>query len=83
MRKTHDLVATVGEWKDTTGAVHKRRLTVGCIFESSKGALSIKIETLPVSPAWSGYLAAVRCLPPGRKAPPGWPQDPTPDPDAR
>ena len=57
MRKTHDLVATVGAYK--SGDQEKKRyVNVGAIFAGDDGRMSIKLETIPVGPNWSGWLSA-------------------------
>ena len=56
MKKKYDVVATVGEYKTKDGATKKRYLTVGTVFEGEKG-LSMKLEALPLSKEWSGWLS--------------------------
>lgn len=56
MTKTHDLIATVGKYmKD--GEEKKRYVNVGAGFCDDQGRLSIKLETVPVGPEWSGWLS--------------------------
>lgn len=56
-RKKYDAVATVGSYKDkTTGEEKKRYMNVGTVFESEDGRLSLKLETVPIGPGWSGYI---------------------------
>lgn len=56
-RKTHDVVATVGEYTDRNGEKKKRYLNVGSAFTDDQGRISIKLEALPVGKDWSGYLS--------------------------
>lgn len=57
MRMTHDVVATVGEYKDSsTGEKRKRFVKVGALFTSDKGEMSVKLDALPLGPEWSGWL---------------------------
>lgn len=57
-RATHDVVATVGEYKDRqTGETKKRYLKCGVCFTNEQGQQSIKLDGLPVSPDWSGFLS--------------------------
>jgi hypothetical protein len=57
MRKTHDVVATVGEYKDpSTGEMKKRRIKVGAAFTNDKGQIAIKLEAVPCAPDWSGWV---------------------------
>ena len=56
-RKKYDAVATVGTYKDRqTGEEKKRYANVGTVFESDDGRLSLKLDTVPVGPGWSGYI---------------------------
>jgi len=57
-RYTHDVVATLGEYTDkTTGEKKKRYTNVGKAFTDEDGRLSIKLDTIPVDPNWSGWLS--------------------------
>lgn len=57
-RKKYDAVATVGTYKDKqTGEEKKRYANVGTVFESEDGRLSLKLDTIPVGPGWSGYIS--------------------------
>jgi len=80
MKRTHDILASVGTWKDEKGKTHKRTVAVGSVFESAKGVQVMRIDAIPVSPDWSGWLRMKSCLPelpPGRRTSPGMP--PAPD----
>lgn len=57
-RVKYEAVATIGRYKDrTTGEEKKHYQKVGTVFESEDGRLSLKLDTLPVGPHWSGYLS--------------------------
>lgn len=56
-KKTHDVVATVGSYKDAQGAEKKRYVNCGSAFTDENGRVSIKLDTVPVSPEWSGWLS--------------------------
>lgn len=56
-KKVFDVVATVGEYTDRSGATKKRYLNVGAAFSNDQGQLSIKLECVPVGPNWSGWLS--------------------------
>lgn len=57
-RRTHDVVATVGEYSDReTGEKKKRFSTCGSAFSDDQGRISIKLDTIPVGPDWSGWLS--------------------------
>lgn len=57
MRKKYDAVATVGAYTAKDGTEKKRYLTVGAVFENDKGNLSLKLDGMPVSPDWSGWIS--------------------------
>ena len=56
-RKTHDIVATVGEYTDRNGQPKKRYSKIGAAFTDDQGRISLKLDTVPVSPDWSGWLS--------------------------
>lgn len=57
-KKAYDAVATVGTYKDrTTGEEKKRTITVGAVFVQDDGRMSLKLDVVPVSPDWSGWLS--------------------------
>ena len=83
---THDIVATIGKYKDrTTGEEKKQYLTVGKCFTDEQGRQSLKIDALPVNPEWSGWLSLYPVkahqpqdtLPPGRTQQRSMPPAPT------
>jgi len=56
-RKTHDAVVTVGKYKDAQGNEKKRYKNVGCVFTDDQGRMSLKLDTIPCTPEWSGYIS--------------------------
>ena len=54
---THDVVATNGTYKDNQGNDKKRYINVGKAFTNDQGQISIKLESVPVGPDWSGWLS--------------------------
>lgn len=56
-KKVFDAVATVGKYTDKQGNEKKRFVNVGAAFEDDQGRLSIKLETIPVGPEWSGWIS--------------------------
>jgi len=57
-KPTNKIVATVGTYKDRqTGEEKKRYMTVGTAFADDQGRISLKIDAIPVSPEWSGWLS--------------------------
>ena len=86
-RKKYEAVATIGEYTDKqTGEKKKRYATVGTVFENDEGKLSLKLDTIPIGPGWSGFIqffdpraqgsAPAPQLPPGRHASRGMPSAP-------
>jgi len=57
MKKTHDLVATVGKHTDNQGNEKKRYHKCGSAFTDDQGRLSIKIDGVPVGNEWSGWIS--------------------------
>ena len=58
MRRLGDLMASVGQYIDADGKKSKRWLKVGVVMKDDvSGAQSIKLDAVPVSPSWSGWLA--------------------------
>jgi hypothetical protein len=57
MKKKYDLVATIGKYKNRDGEEKKRYTNVGSVFEDDEGRISIKLDTIPVTPEWSGWLS--------------------------
>lgn len=53
--RTHDIIADIGTYTDKEGNEKKRWKVVGVMFDNG----AIKIETMPVTPEWSGWLKAV------------------------
>ena len=57
-KRTHDLVATVGEYTNRqTGETKKLYQNCGSAFTNDDGNISIKLEALPLSKDWSGFLS--------------------------
>jgi hypothetical protein len=57
MTKKYDAVATVGKYKNHAGEEKKRYMTVGAVFEDEAGRMSLKLDGIPVSPEWSGWIS--------------------------
>lgn len=56
-RKKFDAVATIGTYK-VNGEEKKRYLNVGAVFEDENdGRLSMKLDAVPVSKDWSGWIS--------------------------
>lgn len=58
MRKAYDAVATVGTYTDKeSGQEKKRRVNVGVVLkDDTTGRMCLKIEAIPVSRDWSGFI---------------------------
>lgn len=80
MTRKFEILATVATWTDaTTGKKNKRTVAVGSIYESTHGKLVMRIDAVPVSPDWSGWMQLKPCFPelsPDRKVSPGMPAEP-------
>lgn len=57
MRKKYDAVATVGTYRNKAGEEKKRYITCGSVFEGDDGRLSLKLDAVPASPEWTGWVA--------------------------
>ena len=56
-KKIHDVVATIGEYTDREGNTKKRYQKCGAAFTNDEGQISIKLDAVPCSPDWSGWLS--------------------------
>ena len=56
-KRTHDVVATIGTYKDRDGNEKKRYHTCGSAFTGEDGRVSIKLDSVPVGPEWSGWFS--------------------------
>lgn len=54
MKKIYDAVVTVGEYQNKKGETKKNYLNVGTVFENDAGALSLKLNAIPIS--FSGWI---------------------------
>lgn len=58
MRRFGDLMASVGEYVDADGKKAKTWIKCGVVMrDDTSGAMSIKLDAVPVAPGWSGWLA--------------------------
>ena len=55
-KKAYDAVATVGEYTDREGNKKKRYMNVGTVFQNDEGQLSMKLDAIPISKEWSGFI---------------------------
>lgn len=55
--KKYDAVATIGKYTDRNGTEKKRYLNVGTVFEDDEGRMSMKLDAVPASPEWSGWIS--------------------------
>jgi hypothetical protein len=55
MEKIKDAVAAVGEY-NKGGEIKKRYQKVGSLFQRDDGSLSLKLESIPLSVDWNGWL---------------------------
>lgn len=56
-KRTHEVVATVGSYKDAEGNEKKRYQNCGSAFTGDDGRISIKLDAVPVGPEWSGWFS--------------------------
>lgn len=56
-KRTHDVVATIGEYTDRNGEKKKRFVNIGTAFTDPEGRVSIKLDSVPVGPEWSGWIS--------------------------
>lgn len=56
-KKIFDAVATIGKYTNKNGEEKKRYLTVGAVFKNDAGAMSLKLDALPTTPDWSGWIS--------------------------
>lgn len=56
-RPTHKAVATVGKYTDRDGNEKKRYMQCGVVFTDEQGRQSMKLDGIPVSPEWSGWIS--------------------------
>jgi len=54
---THDVMATVGTYKNKDGEEKKQYIKCGAAFTHEGGNISIKLDAVPVTPDWSGWLS--------------------------
>ena len=55
MEKIKDAIAVVGEY-NKGGEIKKRYKKVGSLFQRDDGSFSMKLESLPLSADWNGWL---------------------------
>ena len=60
---SHDVVATIGKYKDAQGNEKKRYTNIGKAFTNEDGNMSIKLDTVPVGPEWSGWISLYEAKP--------------------
>ena len=56
MKQFKKVVATVGKYTDANGQEKKRYVTVGRAFIREDKSVSIKVDSMPVGPEFSGWL---------------------------
>lgn len=65
MRYAGDLMAHIGDFEGHDGRPVKRWARCGVLMRCDRsGAMSIKLDTVPIGPTWSGWLK-VRNVPSG------------------
>lgn len=56
MRPKFDAMASCDKYKDKDGNEKTRYVKVGTIFEREDGSICMKMEALPVSKDWNGWV---------------------------
>jgi len=56
MKQFKKVVATVGKYTDANGNEKNRYITVGRAFIRDDKSVSIKVDSMPVGPEFSGWL---------------------------
>lgn len=56
MKQWKKVVATVGKYTDANGNEKNRYVTVGRAFLRDDKSVSIKVDSMPVGPEFSGWL---------------------------
>lgn len=69
-KRTHDVLASCGEYKAKDGTQKKRRINVGSAFTDSNGQIAVKMEGNPVTPDWNGWLSFFVPIPREHDTPP-------------
>lgn len=54
-KHTHDVLATIGKYTDREGNEKNRYHKMGIALTQDDGRMSIKLESIPVGPEWSGW----------------------------
>lgn len=52
-----EVAAVVGEYTNRDGETKKRYQNVGTVWENDKGQMSMRLESLPLSKDWNGWLS--------------------------
>ena len=55
-RLKYEVVASNGSYTNKNGEEKKRYTKCGVVFENDKGQLSIKMDSIPCGPEWSGWF---------------------------
>lgn len=62
MKPTHNLVFSE-KYENKDGEEKRRYTTVGKLFRREDGSVTIKLETLPISPQFNGWLSVYKIEP--------------------
>ena len=64
MRRYADLMTSTGSFVGADGEKAKRWLKLGILMkDDTSGAMSLKLDAIPVSPTWSGWIAVRNMVP--------------------
>jgi len=56
-RCSHDLMATIGEYRDDNNTKQKRKIRIGVGFTRGNGTMSIKLDAVPLVAEWSRFAS--------------------------
>jgi hypothetical protein len=56
VKKKYDIVAKVGTYKNSEGEEKNRNINIGSVFQRDDNSFCMKLDSIPVSPDWSGWL---------------------------
>jgi hypothetical protein len=56
LKKTKNLVATMGKYTDNDGNEKSRYLTIGSMFERADGTICLKLDSIPIGQDFTGWV---------------------------
>jgi len=56
---SHDLLATIGEYRGENNVKKKHQIKIGVAFTRSDGSISLKIDAIPLAVDWSRFISLI------------------------